>query len=137
MLRDEGGIDEGVQLPVQHAKHVPLLLPRPVVLDHLVGRQHVGPDLVAEGVVPQGGGVLVALRLPLFLLPLEDLTIIMTIPMPMPIDARADMDCAGTKSWGFDRSSTNPDVIHAIFNLRPRFVRVRANGSAGTPLIHQ
>lgn len=75
VLRDESGIDESVQLSAQHGEHVPLLLSCPVVLDHLVGRQHVGADLVAERVVPQAGRVLVALGLPLLLFSLENLTL--------------------------------------------------------------
>lgn len=73
MLRDESGVDKTVQITVQHAKHVSLLLAGPMVLHHLIRRQHVGADLVAESVVPQAGSILVALGLPFFLFPLEDL----------------------------------------------------------------
>src|SRR5258708_5327903 len=52
--RDEGGLDEAVQVPVQPPRHVPHLEFRPVVLDHLVRVHDVGADLAAEGDVLLG-----------------------------------------------------------------------------------
>lgn len=104
MLRDEGGIDETVQRSVQHAEHVSLLPPSPVVLHHLVRRQHVGADLVAEGVVSQAGRVRVALGLSLFLLSLEDL------PGP-DVRARADANADGAGRYSSRVRSVVNDTL--------------------------
>src|SRR5215211_1866675 len=42
------GLDEGVEVAVEHRLDVPGLLPRTFVLHQLVGVQGVGPDLAPE-----------------------------------------------------------------------------------------
>src|SRR6266508_217454 len=48
-LLHQVGLDEAVEIAVEHAVHVADLELRAVVLDHLIGLQHVASDLVAEG----------------------------------------------------------------------------------------
>ena len=45
------GLDESVQVTVEHRLHVSGLFVGAQILDQLIGRQDIGPDLIAPGVV--------------------------------------------------------------------------------------